>query len=117
MKPFIKLLSLCTPSADNAVIERYVILLFDNTSAYSNVNECRGQLFMQQGRIIDNCPPTQEALIQHTHRAMLQTSIWANFLQLSEPDVDLNEWGWNINFVGDVSPKLIKLPIASQACN
>jgi len=114
---FINLSSLCTPSADdNAVIERYVILLYDKTSACSNVNDCRRQLFTQQGRMIDSCPRTQDALNQKTLRAMQQARIWANCLLLSEPEVDINEWWWTIDFAGNVSPKLTTLPKASQAC-
>ena len=114
---FVRLSSLCPLSAsDIEVIERYVILLYDKTSACANVNDCRRQLFTQQGRMIDNCPPTQDALMQHTLRAILQASIWANCLERAEPELDVNDWGWTVDSTGNISPKLTTLPKASQAC-
>ena len=112
-----RLSSLCPLSAsDIEVIERYVILLYDKTSACANVNDCRRQLFTQQGRMIDNCPPTQDALMQHTLRAILQASIWANCLERAEPELDVNDWGWSVDSTGSIAPKLTTLPKASQAC-
>ena len=57
---------------DIAQIERYTCLMYHKASGLSSVNACRRQLFVQYGRSIESCPPTQDALIQHIRRAMLQ---------------------------------------------
>ena len=31
--------------------------------------------------------------MQHTLRAILQASIWANCLERAEPELDVNDWG------------------------
>ena len=71
-----KRLSDC-PSAitedDWALIERYVILLYDRSSLNTDVNSARRQLFTKKGRPVDGLPPTKDALIQHTFRATYQS--------------------------------------------
>ena len=101
---------------DIKMVEQFVVSLYDRTCPHVRVNECRQYLFTQLGRVIDNCPPTQDALIQHIKRAMLQSRIWASCLNLTEPHVDITEWGWNINAAGEVNPLWTTLPKASQAC-
>ena len=54
-------------ASDLQILERYVVLMYDRTCPVATVNECRKYLFTQLGRMIENCPPTQNALIQHTH--------------------------------------------------
>ena len=98
------------------MVEQFVVSMYDRTCPHSRVNECRQYLFTHLGRVIDNCPPTQDALIQHIKRAMLQSRIWASCLSLTEPHVDITEWGWNINAAGEVNPLWTTLPKASQAC-
>lgn len=53
-------------------LERFVVLLYDRTSSLESVNQARKQLFTQKGRTLDEIPPTQAALIQHTKRAAYQ---------------------------------------------
>ena len=52
-------------------IERYVVLLYQRTSAPSHVNEARKQLFAQN-RTMENIPPTLHALEQHVKRDVYQ---------------------------------------------
>ena len=52
-------------------IERFVVTLYSRTSECKFVNEARKKLFAN-GRQIENIPPTQDALIQHTKRAINQ---------------------------------------------
>ena len=47
-------------------IKRYVVILYDKTSSLSFVNE------------VDNIPPTQDALLQHTRRAVYQAGVWTS---------------------------------------
>ena len=53
-------------------LERYVILIYDRASTLQNVNECCKALFSKKGRSIDALPPSRDALIQHSRRALLQ---------------------------------------------
>ena len=50
-------------------IERFVVTLYSRTSECKFVNEARKKLFAS-GQQIENIPPTQDALIQHTKRAI-----------------------------------------------
>ena len=102
--------------ADLHVVEQFVVLLYDSTCPYSSVNECRRYLFAQLGRMIDNCPPTQNALYQHIRRAMLQSYIWSRCLILKEPTIDIGKWGWTTEGKGLVHPIWSTLPKASLAC-
>ena len=84
-------------------IERYVVLLYQRTSALSHVNEARKHPFAFQNCKIENVPPTLHALEQHVKRAVYQAGyIWGQSLvaepQLPSPDV----WGWER--VNDNSP-------------
>ena len=113
---FINCSSLNEPTcSDLKLIERFVVLLYDRSSSCSDVNECRRQLFVKQARAIDNCPPTQDALVQHIRRAVLQASIWAKCLDITQLDVDINNWGWSVDSSGNISPKITTLPKASKA--
>ena len=103
-------------ASDLQILERYVVLMYDRTCPVATVNECRKYLFTQLGRMIENCPPTQDALIQHTTRAMLQSFIWTNCLVLNEPILDVKEWGWKIDENNLVYPVWTMLPEASSAC-
>ena len=66
-------------------IERYVVLLYQRTSALSHVNEAMKQLFAQN-RKMENIPPTLHALEQHVKRAVYQAGhIWGQSL-IGEPE-------------------------------
>ena len=80
----------CAPSQvspdDLNAIERYVVLLYQRTSALSHENEARKQLFAQN-RKMEYIPPTLHALEQHAKRAVYQTGhIWGHSL-IGEPEV------------------------------
>ena len=53
-------------------LERHVILIYDKTSTLQDVNKCRKTLFAKKGGSIEALPPTKDALIQHSRRALLQ---------------------------------------------
>ena len=55
--------------ATMALLERFVVLLYDRTNDIMNVNDARKQLFTQKSRSLENLPPSQEALKQHIKRA------------------------------------------------
>ena len=59
------------------VIEMFVVLLYDRTSAIVEVNQARKDLFSKKARNLENIPPTRAALEQHTMRAAFQGAyIW-----------------------------------------
>ena len=79
--------SLCSKVSPDDLneIERYVVLLYQRTSALSHVNEARKQLFAQN-RKMENIPPTLHALEQHVKRAVYQAGhIWGQSL-IGEPE-------------------------------
>lgn len=53
-------------------LERFVVLLYNRTTAKMRVNKARRQLFTQKGKSIECIPPAQAALLQHTRRAAYQ---------------------------------------------
>ena len=58
---------------DMEQISRFIILLYDQSSPTTSVNECRRVLFTQKKRSIKGIPPTEDSLVQHMKRAMLQS--------------------------------------------
>jgi len=77
------------------VLERFVVLLYGRTSSREHVNECRKNLFTQNGRSIDALPPTREALKQHIKRAAYQAGYCWGQMMVSTPELPSpSDWGW-----------------------
>ena len=55
-----------------AVLERFVVLLYDRTNSLLKVNKARQELFCKKSKEFDSIPPTKAALEQHIRRAVLQ---------------------------------------------
>lgn len=55
------------------LLQRFVILLYDKTSDLQDINECKRVLFTKKNRVIENIPPTADALTQHIKQAALIT--------------------------------------------
>ena len=49
---------------DLAVLERYVVLLYQKTSSECNINVARQVLFAQGSKTIGNITPTKDAFVQ-----------------------------------------------------
>lgn len=78
-----------------AVIECFVVLLYDWTSNLTKVNEARQDLFSKKSRTLEKIPPTQEALLQHTKCSVYQGGhIWAQTLVMQPVLLSPSEWGW-----------------------
>lgn len=72
-------------SNDIASIERFVVLLYSRTSSQASVNKARQELFSRNARTLENIPPTQAALLQHTKHAVYQAGfVWGS----------PSAWGW-----------------------
>ena len=78
-----------TPTADklsNAIttIQRFVILMYDRTSANEDVSDARKTMFTPKGRALEKIPPTSTALVQHTKRTVYQGGhCWGRCVQSS----------------------------------
>ena len=59
-------------------IERLTVVLYDKTSPLNSVNEAREELFCRKSRSMDRIPPTQDALLQHSKRAVYQAGSMDN---------------------------------------
>ena len=109
-----------TEPESTAVLERYVILIYNRTSAEVDVNIARKTMFSQRGKDISRIPPTKDALMLHASRAVFQAShIWNKSLskQLGIPSPE--DWGW-VTDRGEgeeLVPKWISLPPAVQSCS
>ena len=100
------------------MIERFIIILYDRTSSEDEVNAARKVMFANKGRELDKIPPTRDALVQHSRRAILQASfVWHDMLkpQLSLPSPA--DWGWEKLQGGAVGwcPKWMLLPSVVHA--
>ena len=81
-----------------ASLERFVVLLYDRTSAQTEVNGARKQLFVKKGRQFDAIPPTRAALLEHSKRAVLQVGyIWGQALIPSPTMPNPQDWGWTLD--------------------
>jgi len=99
-----------------AVIERFVVLLYDRTSDAECVDVCRKHLFARKGRSMESIPPTRDALVQHVKRACFQVVfIWNTALQSCPTLPSPSEWGWMVDG-GKWNPVWMTLPQASKIC-
>ncbi len=99
-----------------ATVERFVVLLYDRTSDILNVNDSRKHLFIQKARSLENFPPTQEALNQHTRRAIYQAYCWNRALLAQQELPNPADWGWKKENSTGWEPRWTTLSEASQAC-
>lgn len=78
-----------------AVLERFVVLLYDRTTSLLKVNEARQELFCRKSREFDSIPPTEAALEQHIRRAVLQVAhTWGQTLLCQPALPSPADWRW-----------------------
>ena len=78
-----------------AVLERFVVLLYDRTSSLLKVNEARQELFCKKSKEFDSIPPTKAVLEQHIRRAVLQGAhTWGQTLLCKPALPSPADWGW-----------------------
>ena len=86
-------------------LERYYILQYCKSSSCSRVNQARVALFKTGTRLLDKIPPTQDALLQHIKRALLQAGyIWKQALKCKPILPPFTEWGWKRDTSGLLTP-------------
>jgi hypothetical protein len=87
----------CDPSTIFAIIERFIIIMYDRTSDISCINAARNDMFCAQGRVLDKIPPTKGALEQHVNRAIYQGGyIWGQMLKKCPILPEASDWGWKL---------------------
>ena len=104
------------PDDSMPLIERFVVLLYSRTSTALTMNEARQELFSKKSRAIENIPPTQAALLQHTKRAAYQAGhVWGTAL-IAKPQIPSpQEWGWRREG-NEWKPVWTVLPQAQESC-
>ena len=97
------------------LLEHFTVIMYDKTSSLESVNECRRALFCQKGKSMENIPPTQAALLQHSRRAIYQAGIWATADQAQDDLPSPELWGWTKSS-GTWKPYWTSLQHVSKAC-
>ncbi|KAG1695759.1 Integrin alpha-PS2 [Nymphon striatum] len=98
-------------------LERYCIILYDKTSSLTSVNDTRKELFCKRNKTMENLPPTQDALINHTKRALYQAGIWTSSQKPMQHVPSPADWGWTMDADGKRwVPVWRTLDVASKAC-
>jgi hypothetical protein len=99
-----------------AVLERFVIVMYDRTSQYSDLDSCRRHLFTKRCTSLELLPPTSDAFLLHLKRAVLQAvKIWGQSLQKQIESVCPSDWGWS-KTNEQWSPLWMTLPEVSKVC-
>ena len=91
------------------IIQRFVILMYSKTSDHKSINKARMDMFFLKNHPnIESIPPTENALLQHTKRAIFQTGVWSrwndSFQNLPSPTL----YGWKRS---DIDPNIPWEPI------
>ena len=107
----------------------YEYFLFWQTSHWTDHNHSWGHLsvvltsirenlFCQAKRVrmMQNMPPTQNALLQHTNRSMLQASIWTTSLCSMQNVPTPDTFGWSRTEEDSWKRNWMTLPEASKSC-
>lgn len=63
-------------SQDSQQLEHFIVSIYDETSTRESINEARREFFCKKSRTMENIPPTQVALLQHSTRTAYQNGIW-----------------------------------------
>ena len=114
---FIRLSSLIDMSETyKFVLERFVCVMYDRGSTFTNVIDCRRYLFTKMSRSIENCPPTSNVLENHVKRAQLQSSIRTSALISDSESIDPLKWGWQKKRDGYFEPVWSTLPKVADVC-
>ena len=99
-------------------LERFTIIMYDKSSGLQSVNEARKELFCKKSRTMENIPPTQEALLQHTKRVSYQSGIWATCENAQQQTPTAEGCGWTLDLeTRSWRPVWSNLPMAAKACN
>ena len=76
------------------VIQRLVVLMYSKTSTLLLVNEARLDLYFQGAKNSESIPPTSNALLFHTKRAIFQSGVWSRCLLSKQNLPSPQNYGW-----------------------
>lgn len=78
------------------VLEHFVVVMYNKGCGLERVNEARLRLFASGKKMLESLPPTQAALYQHIHRAMLQASFFlSQATSVHQVIPNFENWGWH----------------------
>ena len=82
---------------DLQMLERFVVIMYDRSSAATSVNDARLHLFARKQRPYDAIPPTSAALKEHIKRAAYQAgAVWGQATVTQPVLPSPAEWGWKL---------------------
>ena len=100
---------------DIQILEQFVVILYDRSSAVKKVNEARLDLFAHRRKSYEMIPPTESALIEHTKRAVYQAGhVWGQSLILEPALPSPKQWGWKDDH--SWQPNWTSLPTVAACC-
>ena len=73
-------------SPEQKLMKKFVITMYDKSSAAAYFNEARRELFSKKKCAFDRLPPTEDALLQRIRRSIYQASI-RSMSYVAQPDV------------------------------
>lgn len=77
-------------------LERFIIIMYDRTSACFELDAARKFFFTKKSKLLEALPPTSAAFSQHVKRAVYQACLcWAHCLTKTIPIHDPGHWGWH----------------------
>ena len=101
---------------DMQVIEEFVVLMYDRSSSYKEVNEARLDLFARKQQSYDCIPSTSAALREHCKRAAFQAGhVWDQSLVCSPVLPSPRHWGWHQKD-STWLPHWTDLPAVAKSC-
>ena len=92
--------------------------MYEKNGSEQSVNKCRKDLFSKMSRRIENIPPTNATLLQHTKNANLQAGyVWAHSTVRTPYLPNPQDWGWTQHSDNSLwEPLRTDLSEASKAC-
>ena len=100
------------------VIERFVVLLYDQTSSLTKVNDARQGLFSKKSRNLDKIPPIRAVLVQHTKRAVFQGGYVSGQALLKQAVLPSpSDYGWIRDEGLEWLPYWTSLPQVKDTCS
>ena len=101
-----------------AVLQRFVVLMYDRSSTLTTVDAARQTLFARNSKSLENIPPTEAALRQHILRTVLQSGhVWGQSLKKDPHLPSPANWGWQRKDTNPWMPIWTTLEPAQDACN
>ena len=103
---------------DMEMVEAFVVVMYDRSTATFDVNESRLELFARKQRQYDAIPPTRAALLEHTKRAAYQGGyVWGQATIQEQVLPSPVNWGWiKESSEGLWIPNWTNLPAIAASC-